>query len=85
MLEVYDVHHRELYSKTSIFVRRHVNEKVTFSKIFTLEGVFETMRFRDRFHWIRVDVRPNQRQKYSFSNKNGSDTYERGLNLDVCP
>ena len=70
----------QLYSKTSVFVRPHVNEKLAFSKIFTLKSVFENLRFRDRFHRIRVDVRPNQRQKYPFSNKNGSDTYGWSLN-----
>ena len=32
------------YSKTSVFVRPHVNEWPAFSKIFTLESVFEKMR-----------------------------------------
>ena len=34
------------YSKTSVFVRPHVNKKPAFSKIFTLKSVFEKMRFR---------------------------------------
>ena len=32
------------YSKTCVFVRPHVNEWPAFSKIFTLESVFEKMR-----------------------------------------
>ena len=31
------------FSKTSVFVRPHVNEKPAFSKIFSLENVFENI------------------------------------------
>ena len=34
------------YSKTSVFIRPNVNEWPAFSKIFTVESVFERMRFR---------------------------------------
>ena len=37
------------YSKTSGFVRPNLNEKPAFSKISTLESVFEKMRFGDPF------------------------------------
>ena len=33
------------YPKTSVFVRPHVNEKPAFSKIFSLENVFEKIMF----------------------------------------
>ena len=33
------------YPKTSVFVRPHVNEKPAFSKIFSLENVFENITF----------------------------------------
>ena len=33
------------YSKISVFVRTRVNKKPAFSKISTLESVFEKMRF----------------------------------------
>ena len=33
------------FSKTSVFVRPHVNEKPVFSKIFSLEDVFENITF----------------------------------------
>ena len=33
------------FSKTSVFVRPHVNEKLAFSKIFSLENVFEKITF----------------------------------------
>ena len=57
------------YSKTFIFVRPKVNEKPAFSKIPTLENVFEKMRFRLPFS--RVDGRPNRNRLLPFSNKNG--------------
>ena len=34
-----------LFSKTSVFVRPHVNEKPASSKIFPLENVFENITF----------------------------------------
>ena len=33
------------YSKTSVFVRPHVNVKPAFTKIFSLENVFENITF----------------------------------------
>ena len=51
---------------------RRINEWPAFSKIFTLESVFEKMRFGHCFHGIRVDGRPDRGLKQSpFSNKNG--------------
>ena len=46
------------YSKTSVLVRPHGNEKPALFKISTLESVFylfEKFFFGDRFHQIRVD------------------------------
>ena len=46
------------YSKTSVLVRPHGNEKPALFKVSTPESVFyvfEKMRFGDRFHGIRVD------------------------------
>ena len=45
MLEVYDVM-TSLHWKAFVFVRPHLNQKPAFSKISTLENVFEKMRFR---------------------------------------
>ena len=47
-------------SKTSLFGRPQLNEKPMFSKISTLLSVLKRCIFRDPFHRIRVDSRPNQ-------------------------
>ena len=62
------------YSKTSVFVRPHGNEKPALFKISALESVFyvfEKLFFGDRFHRIRVDDRLKGRRKSPFSNENG--------------
>ena len=42
-LMMYDI---MVFENVFVFVRPHVNEKPTYSKIFTLESVFEKMPFR---------------------------------------
>ena len=69
----------QLCSKTSVFFHLHVNRKVAVSKIFTLESVFEKMRFRDCFHRIRVDVRPNRRKNIRFQTKTDRIRIDGGL------
>ena len=57
----------------TVFVRPHVKEKPTFSKLFTLESVLERVRFRWPFftELVSVDGRLNRRKNFPFSNKNG--------------
>ena len=66
MLIVYDARSKSSYSKTSIFVRPHVNEKQAFSKISVWRAFFKRCFFRDPFHRIRVDGRLNRREKSLF-------------------
>ena len=50
------------------------NEKLAYSKFFTVESLFSLKRcvFDDRFHPIRVVGRPNHpEKKYPYSNKHG--------------
>ena len=45
--------------ETSFFVRPLVNEKPAFSKIFTLESVFDKIRFQWPRHQIRIEKQPH--------------------------
>ena len=58
------------YSKTSVFVRPHINEKPAFSKIFTLESVFEKMPFRGPFS-------PNASGRYAKTEEKISFRYSK--------
>ena len=60
------------YSKTSVFFSPNVIEWPAFSKILTLESVFEKMRFRWLFYRIRVDSKPNRRKKITVFLENGN-------------
>ena len=51
------------YCKTSVFTLQHVKDKAAFSKISTLESVFERCVFRDRFSRIRAGGRLNREKK----------------------
>ena len=53
------------------FRRPHYNMKTEFSKISTLESVFENIRFRSPKTRFSVDGRPKRINKYPFSNENG--------------
>ena len=66
MLIAYGARSKSSYSKTSIFVRPHVNEKQAFSKISLWRALFKRCVFRDLFHRIRVDGRLNRREKSPF-------------------
>ena len=66
MLAVTDALRHRIRKLPFLSVHVHVNEWPAFSKIFTLESVFEKMR-----NSVIVDGRRNRREKNSFSNKNG--------------
>ena len=51
------------FSKSSVFRCSHEDTKTVFSKLSTLESVFESCVFGDHFHRIRVGERPKLRFK----------------------
>ena len=55
------------FSKRYVFARPHDNMKTEFSKISTLDTVFEKLRFHHRKLRLRVDGRPKRINKYAFS------------------
>ena len=57
--------------KSTVFVHPHVLAKTAFSKSSTLESVFESSVFGDRFHRIRVDGSRVRKEKVAFSNEDG--------------
>ena len=61
------------FSKTSVFVRPHVNEKPAFSKISTLGTAFENIVFNAQKGLlpVRVDGRLKRRKKSPFSKISG--------------
>ena len=64
-----------------VFVCPHVNIWPAFSKLFTLNSVFEKMHFGDHFHQIHLNGRPNQRKNLHFQTK--MDTCGWGLSLQA--
>jgi len=61
-------HASSMWCLTSVFICPHVDEKPAFSKIFTLETIFEKIIyvFGDCFRKIRVDSRPYWRKNLCF-------------------
>ena len=58
------------FSKSCVFICPHDYGCTAFSKISTLESVFEKLRFRRRFHRFRVGDSPIRNKKGAFSNEN---------------
>ena len=70
-----------LYSKTSVSVRPHVNEKPAFSKLFALQSVFEKDAFSVTvFTGYMWTVDQTGGKKYPFS-KTKKDMGELCINL----
>ena len=59
------------FTVSSVFVYSHVHVKTVFLESSTLESVFESSVFIDRFHRIRVDESRIHKEKFAFSNENG--------------